>query len=158
MTFRLSKLWTGFLTFLLFRQNTSSEILLDLDHYTRKGVLHLINSKRWRFLLRYNFPVFGQLQVKHVGVRATWHGQHICLQTVNKIPALLLVFLQTAFGDDVRRSSKNLTRILEEHIQKFNVLFPEKFKVLSKETLDPKLSKKATALVKKIQKGYVHKK
>jgi hypothetical protein len=134
-----------------------TEIKLDFDNLTEKGLLELIRS-RWRFLFRFGWPSFGRLRVRSVDVRRTKHGYHVRIAVKNYIGKRDLNFLQLALGSDFRRECLNLRRIIAcRQMKVWNVLFEYKFNrrgdLISRERLDVLLSKKILGLIKRFQRG-----
>ena len=133
-----------------------TEIKLDFDNLTEKGLLELIMS-RWRFLFRLRWPGFGRLRVRSVDVRRTRHGYHVRIIVRNNIGKRDLNFLQLALGSDFRRECLNLRRIIACHqMRVWNVLYEAKFNsrgdITSTESPDAQLSKKIAGLIKAFQK------
>ena len=135
---------------------SSSEIKLDLDNFSRDGILRLIRS-RWRFLFQFSWPLFGRLRVQRIDIRKTTHGYHVRIRVKNKIPKRDLNFLQLALGSDYRRECMNLRRIIScKQMKSWNVLYAFKFNsrgdITSHERPDDQLSKKIAAVIEGFQR------
>jgi hypothetical protein len=135
-------------------KSTSSVILCDFDYKAEKAFE--VFSQRWRFVSKFRWPQVGQLkgQVKKVEVRRTFHGVHIYVYLEVKLPDMLLVLIQYALGSDFRREALNFGRIMENTKNDSNLLYTEKwaarregYQILSKETLDRRLTQKLHRVV-----------
>jgi hypothetical protein len=133
-----------------------TEIKLDLDHVSRKGLLRLVR-KRWRFLLAFTWPKFGKLRVKSVDVRRTRHGYHVRLFVKNKVRDQALNFLQLALGSDYRREAFNFRRLsVLKRMKPWNVLYAWKFnsqvRITSYETSDKRMARQILRIIKSFRK------
>lgn len=141
---------------------TLTDIKLDLDGFSRQGLLRLARSRDWKAVFRFAHSPFGRLRIQSVQVWKTWHGWHVLIRVKNQIQPLDLTFLQLALDSDVAREMLNRRRIKCCHQANWNLLFPYKVKadgnIISEETPHPQLSKHIRSIIREHQRWPIHEK
>jgi|SRR5208282_2680686 len=103
-----------------------TEIKLDLDGLHSPASLLRFVRANWWFPICFEWPEFGELDVRKVEVRKTVRGYHVVLFVRNKIPSLYLIIVQLSLGSDPKRECVNLRRIVELNLKIWNVFYRDK--------------------------------
>ncbi|MGP8069012.1 MAG: hypothetical protein ACLP5V_03895 [Candidatus Bathyarchaeia archaeon] len=108
---------------------TGTQIKLDLDGLHSPASLLRFVRANWWFPICFEWPEFGELDVRKVEVRKTMRGYHVVLFVRNRIPSLYLVIVQLCLNSDSKRECVNLRRIVELKLKIWNILYRDKMSV-----------------------------